>query len=151
LADDLPEILRTATPAWHGRAAAREPARTLIYRRRGDGGVIGLAVDAPMLEAAALDGGGPAEVASHARPVVLPSGTLPGGELRLIQQVPLGAALPHLSVALVNPLADPDPLDEVIRERSRRHVIYTSALAIALGLGLLATIRGAARARELAQ
>jgi signal transduction histidine kinase len=65
--------------------------------------------------------------------------------------VPLGAALPHLSVAIVNPLADPDPLDEVIRERSKRHVMYTSALAIALGLGLLATIRGAARARELAQ
>jgi signal transduction histidine kinase len=65
--------------------------------------------------------------------------------------VPLGAALPHLSLAIVNPTADPDPLDEVIRARSRQHVIYTSALAIALGLGLLATIRGAARARELAR
>ncbi|TMQ08227.1 MAG: HAMP domain-containing histidine kinase [Deltaproteobacteria bacterium] len=152
LADDLPEIARTATPAWRGRTAAREPARTLIYRRRGDGGVIGFAVDAPMLEAAAqADGAAGLDVASHARPLVLPSGTSPGPALRLIQQVPLGAALPHLSVALVNPASDPDPLDEVIRERSRRHVIYTSALAIALGLGLLAMIRGAARARELAQ
>ena len=42
-------------------------------------------------------------------------------------------------------------LDEVIRSRSRRHVVLTSALALALGLGLLAMIRGAARARELAQ
>jgi signal transduction histidine kinase len=66
-------------------------------------------------------------------------------------QVQLGAELPHLSLALVNPVVDPDPLDEVIRERSRRHVLFTSALAIALGLGILATIRGAARARELAQ
>jgi signal transduction histidine kinase len=153
LADDLPELARTATPAWRGRAAAHEPARTLIYRRRGDGGVIGFAVDAPMLEAAAAE---PADessvaVARHARPLVLASGSSPGPELRMIQQVPLGPALPHLSVAIVNSLADPDPLDEVIRERSRRHVIYTSALAVALGLGLLAMIRGAARARELAQ
>jgi signal transduction histidine kinase len=125
----------------------------LIYRRRADGGVIGFAVDAPMLEAAAgsVPEVGAARVALRARPLVVLPGTSPGPELRMIQQVPLGAALPHLSVAIVNPLADPDPLDEVIGERSRRHVMYTSALAIALGLGLLATIRGAARARELAQ
>jgi signal transduction histidine kinase len=159
LADDLAEIVRTATPAWRGRPAAREPARTLIYRRRADGGVIGFAVDAPMLEAAADaaadgtadDATGAGHLALHARPLVLPPGATPGPALRTIQQVPLGAALPHLSVAIVNPLADPDPLDEVIRERSKRHVMYTSALAIALGLGLVVTIRGAARARELAQ
>jgi signal transduction histidine kinase len=149
LADDLAEVSRTATPAWRGRAAAREPARTLIYRRRADGGVIGFAVDAPMLEAAAGDD--EAAPASHARPRVLATGTSPGPELRTIQQVPLGAALPHLSVAIVNLRSEPDPLDEVIRERSKRHVLYTSALAVALGLGLLATIRGAARARELAR
>jgi len=161
LADDLAEIVRTATPAWRGRPAAREPARTLIYRRRADGGVIGFAVDAPMLEAAAAapvamagtgdDATGAGSVALHARPLVLPPGASPGPALRTIQQVPLGAALPHLAVAIVNPLADPDPLDAVIRERSKRHVMYTSALAIALGLGLVVTIRGAARARELAQ
>jgi signal transduction histidine kinase len=161
LTDDIAEVVRTATPAWRGRAAAREPARTLIYRRRADGGVIGFAVDAPMLEAAAgsapelagdpADAPGSGPLAVHAGLLVLPPGASPGPELRTIQQVPLGAALPHLSVAIVNPLADPDPLDEVIRERSKRHATYTASLAIALGLGLLATIRGAARARELAQ
>jgi signal transduction histidine kinase len=164
LADDVAEIARTAAPAWRGKPAARDPARTLIYRRRADGGVIGFAVDAPMLEAAAgsvpdgdprapeaAAGPGVASVAVHARPLVLPTGGSAGPALRMIQQVPLGAALPHLSVAIVNPITDPDPLDEVIRGRSRRHVVYTSALAIALGLGLLVTIRGAARARELAQ
>jgi signal transduction histidine kinase len=152
LAEDVPEIVRTAAPAWRGRPANREPARTLIYRRRGDGGVIGIAVDAAMLEAAAADSAGElAGVASHARLQILPPGAPAGPGLRMIRQVPLGQALPHLGVALVNPVGDPDPLDEVIRERSRRHVIYTSALAIALGLGLLATIRGAARARELAK
>jgi len=151
LADDVPELARTASPTWRGRPAAREPGRTLIYRRRAEGGVIGIAVDAAMLEAAAGQEAELATVASGARPLVLLPGGVPGPELRTIQQVPLGAALPHLSVAVVNPLAAPDPLDEVIRVRSQRHVLYTSALAVALGLGLLVTIRGAARARELAQ
>jgi signal transduction histidine kinase len=155
LAPDVAEMARTATPAWRGRAAMREPARTLIYRRRSDGGVIGFAVDPAMLEAVAVAGAGEvdelASLASHARPYVVLPGTSPGPELRTLHQVPLGAAAPHLGVAIVNPASDPDPLDAVIRERSRRHVIYTSALAIALGLGLLAMIRGAVRARELAQ
>jgi signal transduction histidine kinase len=69
----------------------------------------------------------------------------------VIAQVPLGEALPHLALAIATPASDPDPLDEVIRARSRRHVAYTSGLAIALAIGLLATIRGAARARELAR
>jgi signal transduction histidine kinase len=150
LEDDVSEITRTATLTWRGRAAAREPKRTLIYRRRADGGVIGLAVDAPMLELAAGHEPGD-DVAQRARALVLPAGASPGADLRAIVQVPLGEALPHLSLAIVNPIADPDPRDEVIRERSRRHVVYTSALAVALGFGLLLMIRGAARARELAQ
>jgi signal transduction histidine kinase len=117
--------------------------------------VIGFAVDPPMLEAVAGAGAGEvdelASLASHARPYVVLPGTSPGPELRTLHQVPLGAAAPHLGVVIVNPASEPDPLDAVIRERSRRHVIYTSALAIALGLGLLAMIRGAVRARELAQ
>src|SRR5262249_40311340 len=140
-------------PAWRGRAAVHEPARTLIYRR-GAGGVIGFAVDAAMLEAAAAPADSAADlagIASHARAGGLLPGASPGPGLRPLHPVPPAAAVPHLSVALVNPVADPDPLDAVIGERSRRHVIYTSALAIALGLGLLAMIRGAVRARELAQ
>ena len=82
---------------------------------------------------------------------MLAAGASAGPDLRTIVQVPLGTQLPHLSLAVVNPWTEPDPLDAVIRERSQRHVVYTSALAIALGLGLLATIRGAVRARELAQ
>ncbi len=150
LADDVADMVRTATPQWRGRAAGREPMRTLIYRRRADGGVIGISVDAPMLESAA--GSEPGDlVALHARPLVLPAGASPGADLRRIVQVPVGEQLPHLALLIVNPLADPDPRDAVIRERSKRHVMYTSALAVALALGLLLLVRGAARARELAQ
>ena len=150
LADDLAEIARTATPEWQGKAATRERRRTLLYRKRADGGIVGFTADAAMLETAAGHEPGD-DVALHARLLVLPAGASPSAELRTIAQVPLGTQLPHLSLAIVNPLADPDPLDEVIRTRSRRHVGYTSALVVLLGVGLLATIRGAARARELAQ
>lgn len=150
LDDDLPELVRTATEAWRGRVATREPRRTLIYRRLESGSIIGIAVDAPMLEARA-ETARVADVARNARPYVLATNTTPPADLRTIVEVPLDEALPHLALAIVNPFADPDPLDEVIRERSRKHVIYTSALALALGLGLLATIRGAVRARELAR
>jgi two-component system phosphate regulon sensor histidine kinase PhoR len=150
LADDVPDLLRDAATAWRGKPAARQPARTLIYKRRADGSVIGMAVDAGMLEAAAGHASSD-DVAVHAQAIVLPAGSSPPASLRPLAQAQFGEALPHLALHLVNPVADPDPLDEVIRARSKRHVAYTSALAIMLGLGLLATIRGAARARELAQ
>jgi signal transduction histidine kinase len=150
LSADREQLVREATSSWRGRPAARQPARTLIYRRRGDGGVVGVAVDTAMLEHVASDAPGD-PIAPGAVSVVLPAGAPVDRGERELARVPLGEALPHLAVALVNPLGDPDPLDEVIRARSRRHVAFTSALAIALGLGLLATIRGAARARELAQ
>jgi two-component system phosphate regulon sensor histidine kinase PhoR len=150
LAEDVPEIARTATPAWRGRPSARQPGRTLIFRRRADGGISGFAVDAAMLEDAA--GHDPADdVAPNVRAVVLPAGSMPPAQTRALVQVPLGEALPHLALSLANPISDPDPLDEVIRARSRRHVAFMSALAVALGFGLLLTIRGAARARELAR
>ncbi len=152
LASDKDELLHAATPAWRGRPAAKQPGRTLIYRRRADGSVIGLAVDAAMLEASAGHDAGD-EVARDVRPVVLASGATPATGVRTIQgtEVALGEALPHLQLALVNPLVDPDPLDEVVRHRERTHIVFTSALALMLGVGLLAMIRGAARARELAQ
>jgi len=150
LADDVPELLRDAMPGWRGQPAARQPGRTLVYRKRPDGGVIGFAADAAMLEAAAGHDTRD-DVAVNVRPLVLAVGNTPPPALRQLAQVPFGEALPHLTLHLVNPVVDPDPLDEVIRARSKRHVAYTSGLAVMLGLGLLATIFGAVRARELAQ
>ena len=150
LAGDIPELLRDAGTTWHGRPALHQPARTLIYRKRADGSVIGIAVDATMLETAAGHEPGD-DVAIRSRPIVSPVGNSLPKEWRELATAPFGEALPHLALHLVNPLVDRDPLDEVIRARSKRYVMYTSLLAIALGLGLLAMIRGAARARELAQ
>jgi signal transduction histidine kinase len=150
LAPDADSIVHAATSRWRGQPATHQPGRTLVYKRRADTTVIGLAVDAAMLADAAgadaADGLSP-----HARAIVLPVGTQPSAQDRVLSQVAFGERLPHLALALVDPIGEPDPLDEVIRARSRRHVIWTSGLALLLGVGLLATIRGAVRARELAQ
>jgi len=151
LAADVPEILRDATTStWRGRPALQKPARTLIYKKRPDGSVIGIAVDAALLQEAAGHEKSD-DVTIHVRPLVLPVGNSPGKDFRELATAPFGEPLPHLTLHLVNPITDHDPLDEFIRKRSNRHVVYTSLLAVALGLGLLAMIRGAARARELAQ
>jgi signal transduction histidine kinase len=150
LADDVVDLLHDAADVWHGKPAEKQPARTLIYKKRADGSVIGMAVDATMLEQAAGHASSD-DVAVHARPLVLPAGMPPKEKTwRPLAQATI-SGLPHLTIHLVNPDADPNPLDEVIRARTNRHVAYTSVLAIMLGLGILATIRGAARARELAQ
>ena len=105
-----------------------------------------------MLEAAAGPRSGATTSRRSARALVLPPGASPAPDAAHDRAgaARCRAAAPHRSRSSTrSPIRD--PLDEVIRERSRRHVVFTSALAIALGLGLLATIRGAARARELAQ
>jgi len=150
LAEDRDDLVHTATPAWRGRPAAKQPGRTLIYRRRADGSLIGLAVDPAMLEAAAGHDPGD-DVARDVRPIVLATGATAAPDLRTIQTTQLAQELPHLQLALVNPKTASDPLDEVVHQRERTHIVFTSALALMLGVGLLAMIRGAARARELAQ
>ena len=107
----------------------QQPDRTLIYRRRSDGSVIGIAVDAPMLAAAAGHDAAD-EVARDARPLVLATGASPSADLRTIDQVPLGEALPHLPLALVNPVRRPIRSTRSIRPSRAPHIVFTSALAI---------------------
>jgi signal transduction histidine kinase len=150
LAPDVGELFAAATAEPRSRVAAGSRERTLVYRRTADGGVVGIAVDAAML-VAAVPPSSLAGIAPAARAQVLPVGSAPAPALRTLAQVPIGAVLPHLTIAIVNLVADPDPLDDLIRERARRHVVLTTALAVVLVAGLLATIRGAARERELAR
>jgi two-component system, OmpR family, phosphate regulon sensor histidine kinase PhoR len=147
---DVAELMRTAAPEPRSHPASRAPDRTLVYRRGADGGVVGVAIDAAMLEAA-LPPASLANIAPAVRVQILPVGRAPGANVRTLAQVTVGTALPHLTLAVVNLIDDPDPLDDVIRGRARRHVVLTTGLAVVLVAGLLATIRGAARERELAR
>jgi two-component system phosphate regulon sensor histidine kinase PhoR len=151
LGPDAIDLARAASTTARGRPATVDPARTLVVRRADDGAIAGVVVDGGGLAAAALAPDALAQIAPRARPLVLPTGAPPPPDVRVLATVPLGAALPHLTLTIVNDPTDPDPLDDVIRNRSRRHVGLTVGLAAVLALGLLATIRGAARERELAR
>jgi signal transduction histidine kinase len=59
--------------------------------------------------------------------------------------------LPHLTLSLVIDSSLPDPLDEIVKLRGQKHMLVTGGLMVLLMIGLIATIRGAARERELAR
>ena len=152
LADDLVPLARTAVAEPRGRAALGAPDRTLLYRRLASGAVVGLA-----LERSALDRLARSAVPAHerqigVRAVLLAVGDSPdAGSARALASASFGALLPHLNLALVQDRSRPDPVAEMVRQRSRRHLALTGGLVAVLVLGLAATIRGAARERELAR
>ena len=94
LADDVGEMVRDATRAWRGRPASREPGRTLIYRRRADGGVSGSRSTRRCSRPPRARRRG--DVAQHARVLVLASGASPSADLRAHRAGPArrGAAAP---------------------------------------------------------
>jgi two-component system phosphate regulon sensor histidine kinase PhoR len=75
----------------------------------------------------------------------------PATRERILASAALGSLLPHLRLTLAVDAAQPDPLDEVVERRGHRHLAITGGLVALLVLGLAATIRGAARERELAR
>jgi signal transduction histidine kinase len=85
------------------------------------------------------------------RGVVLPIGESPDAAERSLGSASLAPLLPHLGLVLVQDRSRPDPVAEVVRKRGRRHLALTGGLVAVLVLGLFATIRGAARERELAR
>jgi signal transduction histidine kinase len=150
LAPDVVDVARAATAELAGRASVVDPSRAIAFRRGPRGGAVGVVVDGRALAAAAATRE-LAAVARGARALVAPVGALPPAHLRTLAAVPLGAALPHLTLTVVNDRTEPDPLDDVIQQRSRRHFLVTGGLALVLAVGILATIRGATRERELAR
>jgi signal transduction histidine kinase len=152
LKDDLSPLVRSAEPTTRSRPALGWPDRTLIYRRMPGGEVVGLALERPALDRLA-DVAVPArERQIGVRAAVLPVGDSPdAGSARALASVSFGPLLPHLKLALVQDRAHPDPVAEMVRQRSRRHLALTGGLVAVLVLGLVATIRGAARERELAR
>ncbi|HWM84852.1 MAG TPA: HAMP domain-containing sensor histidine kinase [Kofleriaceae bacterium] len=152
LSDDLTPLARSAETEPRGRPALGAPDRTLLYRRLPTGAVVGLALERPALDRLA-DLAVPArERQVGVRAVVLPVGDSPdAGSTRALSSASFGSLLPHLNLALVQDRSRPDPVAEMVRQRSRRHLFVTGGLVAVLVLGLVATIRGAARERELAR
>lgn len=154
LASEIADIARTASAIVRGRPALSSPERTILYRQQPSGRVIGIVIDRAMLEHAAR---GDRAVLQSTTPDVRVVVERPGDaadrarHTRTLASSSFGSTLPHLSLALVHDRDRPDPLDEIIESRGRRHLAITGGLVVLLVIGLLATIRSAARERELAR
>jgi len=151
LTDDLQQLARTAEPEARGRPAFGSPDRVLVHRRLPSGRVVGLALERADLDHLAERATPAAERERGLRAAVLPLGETPDDSQRSLASAPFGLLLPHLSLVLMQDRSRPDPVEEVVRERGRRHLFLTGGLVAVLVLGLFATIRGAAKERELAR
>ncbi len=150
---ELDEIARVAVSETRGQPM-RGSRKTIVYRREPDGDVIGAVIDNDALgRVAAKADVDLAQLAqgAQARIVAAADTRADAGRMRTLASAGFGQILPHLSLEVVNDRSRPDPLDEIVRARGRQHLVMTGALAAILILGLVATIRGAARERELAQ
>jgi signal transduction histidine kinase len=145
-------VMRTALEQLRGRPALHHVGRTLVYRREPDGSIVGVVVDEAVLDAAAQA----AQISivdpePSTRAIVARLGAPPHAEQRVLSTAGFGTVLPHLTVSIVNDRSMPDPLDEIVRARGRRHLLLTGGLVSLLLIGVWATIRSAARERELAR
>lgn len=152
LAAEVDELARAAELRLRGRQA-RGSRDTILYRRQPDGSVVGIVVDRVALTRIARRSDPDLEsIAESARAAIVGVGeTSEDAHTRTIASVGFGEALPHLTLELVNDRSRPDPLDEIVRTRGLRHLAITGGLVAILVLGLVATIRGAARERQLAR
>ncbi len=151
LADDLTQLARTAEPEARGRPAFGAPDRVLVHRRLPSGGVVGLALEREDLDHLAERATPASERERGLHAAVLPLGESPDSSQRSLASASFGPLLPHLSLVLMQDRSRPDPVEELVRERGRRHLFLTGGLVAVLVLGLFATIRGAAKERELAR
>jgi two-component system phosphate regulon sensor histidine kinase PhoR len=149
---DLVSIVRSASPEPRGRAGIRGRDRALVYQRLGKRDVVGIQLEPALFEPAlsALDGA-VAELVAGGELAVHAIAEEPSARKRVLATASIGPLAPNLAVSLVQSRAFADPLDEIVRDRSRRHLMFSLGLGALLVLGLVATIRGAARERELAK
>jgi signal transduction histidine kinase len=151
LSEDLAQLARTSEPEARGRPAFGAPDRVLIHRRLPSGGVVGFALERADLGLLAERATPASERERGLGAAVLPFGESPDSSQRSLASASFGPLLPHLSLVLVQDRSRPDPVEEVVRQRGRRHLFLTGGLVAVLVLGLFATIRGAAKERELAR
>lgn len=152
LAPEVDELARAAEQRLRGRQA-RGSRDTILYRLQPDGLVVGIVVDRSALtRIAGRSDPDLISIAESARTAIVGVGeTSEDAQTRTLTSVGFGEALPHLTLELVNDRSRPDPLDEIVRTRGLRHLAITGGLVAILVFGLVATIRGAARERQLAR
>jgi signal transduction histidine kinase len=152
LESEVETVMRTAIDQPRGRPALHHGDRTLVYRRDPAGGIVGIVVDDAAIDEVAAQLAIPIDApAPTTRAQVTRLGTPADADVRTMSTAGFGTLLPHLTVSIVNDRAMGDPLDEIVRQRGRRHLLLTGGLVALLLLGVWATVRSAARERELAR
>ncbi|MCP4448806.1 MAG: HAMP domain-containing histidine kinase [Myxococcales bacterium] len=148
------ELAAGATVAAKSVVAPWNPTETLIFRRTDEGLVYGMVLSESELQARAASEarglGLHASLFVRVENLQLASEGKGDADRSRRAQVSLGPLWPHLALVLWQEGASRDGMGDIAEAR-RRHRAITGSLVAVLVLGLLATVRGAARERELAR
>ncbi len=146
------ELSSTATDTAKGLVAPWDARSTLVYQRGADGRVFGRVLTESEVRSLAVAEGRRLGLHSSLRVTVqnLRSPSVQAESAQQRAQTSLGPLWPHLSLVLWQAGEESDAMGDIAEAR-RRHRAITGGLIAVLVLGLLATIRGAARERELAR
>jgi signal transduction histidine kinase len=150
LSSRVVEIQRTAASETKSLVAPWDSQMNLVYQRSADTRVFGLVVSEQGLEDLALQIATAVGLSSSFVVSVQRMKEGAGVDRRRITRTSLGPFLPHLAIVLEDTGKGTDGMEDIAQAR-RRHQAITGGLVLVLVLGLFATIRGAARERELAR
>ena len=149
---DVADVARSADRTLRSRRSASRSDVSYVFRAYESLGVVGIVATVAQLTALAATAQVElASVAAGARARVHAIGTPRPTSLRTLASATFGETLPHLVLEIVHDRSLPDPLDEIVRARGQRHLAITGGLVAVLVIALFASIRGAARERELAR
>lgn len=144
------ELVRSAGSRARSMVVPWDPTANLVYRTTAEGGVRGYLLREKELQEMAQKAS--ANMGLHEGLIVRVQAMQEGAVASTGRKarVSLGPLLPHLALLLWDQEKSGDGFADIAEAR-RRHRAITGGLVVVLVLGLWATIRGAARERELAR
>lgn len=146
----LKELVWIAGPESRSMGSPWDHQQNLVVRRLADGRVLGVMLHTDLLRSFALQAAERAALHSALHVIVESTGGELGSDDDIRARIGLGPILPQLSLALAGNGKATDAMADIAEAR-RRHRAITGGLVAILVVALFATIRGAARERELAR
>jgi signal transduction histidine kinase len=150
LSSRLDEVQRSASSESKSLVAPWDSSLNLVYQRGPEGGVLGVVMSEARFEELALQTAKEVGLASSLSVSLRRMDEEAALDPRRQARASLGPLLPHLAIVLWDEGKGSDAMRDIAAAR-RRHQAITGGLVVVLVLGLFATVRGAARERELAR
>ncbi len=144
------QLQRNADQDLRSRVAPWDPEKNLVFRVKEDGRIYGIILSETELQKMAIVAASTLGLHKALVVRVQPMREDSVANSARKARVSLGPLLPHLALVLWNQEKGGDALADIAEVR-RRHRAITGGLVVVLVLALLATVRGAARERELAR